>query len=526
MGGGKGDEFVDETSLCKIPPSKTSQQQQRKTRRRKKELFRENILLLFTIFSVFAGFGIGFGLRHLHLTQREIDLIGFPGEIFMNILKAMILPLIAASLVSGLSQLEAKQSGWIGLFALIYYSVTMILAVVTGICLVLLIHPGDPSIKKEHGSKLDNTTADISALDKLTDVLRNMFPDNIVRATFQQIETEYVDKNVSNPKLGTFTVVTSSVHKYIDGMNSLGLIVFFIALGLVMGQLGDEAKPLADLFISLDKVIIALVSIVMWYSPIGISSLIAAKILEITDLAKTAKMLGLYMLTVITGLLIHLFITLPTLLFIGTRRNPYKFMQGLTQAGLTALGTSSSAASLPVTFKCLEEIIGVSPRYTKFVLPVGAMVNMDGTALYEAVASVFIAQMNGLEMDAGTVVTIALTATLASVGAATIPSAGLVTMLIVLTAVGLPASDVTLIIAVDWLLDRFRTSVNVIGDGIGCGFVEAMVEKRFRNSKIIAPTDCWAIGGGENTKNNKEDKLNNVFTKVELWPSTRENGGN
>uniref|UniRef100_A0A915ND66 Amino acid transporter n=1 Tax=Meloidogyne javanica TaxID=6303 RepID=A0A915ND66_MELJA len=263
MGGGKGDEFVDDTSLCKIPPSKTSQQQ-RKTRRRKKELFRENILLLFTIFSVFAGFGIGFGLRHLHLTQREIDLIGFPGEIFMNILKAMILPLIAASLVSGLSQLEAKQSGWIGLFALIYYSVTMILAVVTGICLVLLIHPGDPSIKKEYGSKLDNTTADISALDKLTDVLRNMFPDNIVRATFQQIETEYVSKNVSNPKLGTFTVVTSSVHKYIDGMNSLGLIVFFIALGLVMGQLGDEAKPLADLFISLDKVIIALVSIVMW----------------------------------------------------------------------------------------------------------------------------------------------------------------------------------------------------------------------------------------------------------------------
>uniref|UniRef100_A0A915MQ77 Amino acid transporter n=1 Tax=Meloidogyne javanica TaxID=6303 RepID=A0A915MQ77_MELJA len=153
------------------------------------------------------------------------------------------------------------------------------------------------------------------------------------------------------------------------------------------------------------------------------------------------------------------------------------------------------------------------------------MVNMDGTALYEAVASVFIAQMNGLEMDAGTVVTISLTATLASVGAATIPSAGLVTMLIVLTAVGLPASDVTLIIAVDWLLDRFRTSVNVIGDGIGCGFVEAMVEKRFRNSKVIAPTDCWAIGGGEN-KNNKEDKLNNVFTKVELWPSTRENGGN
>uniref|UniRef100_A0A1I8BEE6 Amino acid transporter n=1 Tax=Meloidogyne hapla TaxID=6305 RepID=A0A1I8BEE6_MELHA len=506
MGGGVvEDDFVDESSLCQIPPSKT----RRKTRRRKSELLRENILLLFTIFSVFAGFGIGFGLRHLHPSQRAIDLIGFPGEIFMNILKAMILPLIAASLVSGLSQLDAKQSGWIGLFAFIYYSVTMFLAVTTGICLVLLIHPGDPSIKEQYG-ELDNTAADVSALDKMTDVLRNMFPDNIVRASFQQIETEYVDKNVTHPQLGTFTIVTSAVHKYVDGMNALGLIVFFIALGLVMGQLGDEAKPLADLFISLDKVIIALVSIVMWYSPIGIASLIAAKILEITDLAKTARMLALYMLTVTTGLLIHLFITLPALLFIATRRNPYKFMQGLTQAALTALGTASSAASLPVTFKCLEEINGVLPKYTKFVLPVGAMVNMDGTALYEAVASVFIAQMNGLEMNPGTVVTIALTATLASMGAASIPSAGLVTMLIVLTAVGLPASDVTLIIAVDWLLDRLRTSVNVIGDGIGCGFVEAMVEKRFKSSKTITPTDCWAIGGEKKVRvkmNGKSEKI-------------------
>uniref|UniRef100_A0A1I7UFW2 Amino acid transporter n=1 Tax=Caenorhabditis tropicalis TaxID=1561998 RepID=A0A1I7UFW2_9PELO len=142
---------------------------------------------------------------------------------------------------------------------------------------------------------------------------------------------------------------------------------------------------------------------------------------------------------------------------------------------MTALGTSSSAASLPVTFRCLNKL-GIDPRVTKFVLPVGAMVNMDGTALYEATASIFIAQMNGLDLSVGQIVTVSITATLASIGAASIPSAGLVTLLIVLTALGLPANDVSLIFTVDWFLGRLRTSVNIIGDALGCGFVHYICE--------------------------------------------------
>lgn len=166
----------------------------------------------------------------------------------------------------------------------------------------------------------------------------------------------------------------------------------------------------------------------------------------------TAKSLGLYMVTVIIGLIIHACITLPGIYFGITRRNPWSFFKGMLQAWVTALGTASSAATLPVTFKCLEDNLGVDKRVTRFVLPVGATVNMDGTALYEAVAAIFIAQLNGIELSFGKVVTVSLTATAASIGAASVPSAGLVTMLLVLTAVGLPTDDITMIVAVDWFL--------------------------------------------------------------------------
>ncbi|XP_014667300.1 PREDICTED: excitatory amino acid transporter-like [Priapulus caudatus] len=225
---------------------------------------------------------------------------------------------------------------------------------------------------------------------------------------------------------------------------------------------GTEAKKVSavDAFLDLIR-----------YSPFGIMFLIAGKILEIESMAETAKQLGLYMVTVISGLMIHALIVLPLLFFLITRNNPLSFCKGMLQAWITALGTASSSATLPITFRCLEENNHVDKRVTRFVLPIGATVNMDGTALYEAVAAIFIAQMNGVNLSIGEIITVSLTATAASIGAASIPSAGLVTMLLVLTAVGLPTQDVSLIVAVDWLLDRIRTSINVLGDAYGAGIV-------------------------------------------------------
>jgi Na+/H+-dicarboxylate symporter len=214
-----------------------------------------------------------------------------------------------------------------------------------------------------------------------------------------------------------------------------------------------------------------LVVVVIWYSPIGIMFLIAAEIVSMKDPIEELQALGLYMATVLAGLAIHGAIILPGIYLVIVRRNPFKYLYGLLQALLTAFGTASSSATLPITYRCLENNNKIDSRVTRFLLPVGATINMDGTALYEAVAAIFIAQSNSMNLDAAQIVAISITATLASIGAASVPQAGLVTMVIVLSALGLPAEEVTKIIAVDWLLDRFRTAVNVEGDAIGAGVV-------------------------------------------------------
>uniref|UniRef100_A0AC35FC89 Amino acid transporter n=1 Tax=Panagrolaimus sp. PS1159 TaxID=55785 RepID=A0AC35FC89_9BILA len=290
-----------------------------------------------------------------------------------------------------------------------------------------------------------------------------------MEATFRQISTEYVRLNKSDPKSEVLKIKKS------DGMNILGIIVVCIGIGISLSYLGDKGKALADVFISLDHVIIIIVRLLMWYAPIGIASIIAAKIIEIKDLTKTFQSLSIFMGTVILGLFLHLFVTISIIYFIASRKNPLKFLKGLIQAAINALGTSSSAASLPITFQCLEQN-GISSAYTKFVLPVGAVVNMDGTALYEAVAAIFIAQINGINLSFAQVITVSITATLASIGTAAIPSGGLVTLVIVLSSIGLPVEDISIIFAVDWLLGRLRACVNICGDAVGCAFVQAIIE--------------------------------------------------
>uniref|UniRef100_A0A3B4EW09 Amino acid transporter n=1 Tax=Pundamilia nyererei TaxID=303518 RepID=A0A3B4EW09_9CICH len=434
----------------------------------------KNMVLTLTILGVFLGSISGMLLRHISpLPPDVIMIIAFPGEILMRMLKMLILPLVVSSLVTGLAGLDAKSSGRLGTRAMVYYMSTTVIAAVLGVVLVLAIHPGNPKLRANLGQGKKND--DVSSVDALFDLIRNLFPENLVQACFQQVGVSQMvfvhRKNVIHMTRAPpqFTVKRSLQFK--SGMNVLGLIGFFVAFGVIMGKMGEKAKLMLEFFNVLNEIVMRLVGAIMWYSPVGIACLICGKIISIADLEVVARQLGMYMVTVIVGLIIHGGIFLPLIYFIIVKEDPYKFFMGIFQAWVTALGTASSAGTLPVTFRCLEENLGIDKRVTRFVLPVGATINMDGTALYEAVAAIFIAQMNGISLDWGQIVTVSMTATLASVGAASIPSAGLVTMLLILTAVGLPTQDISLLVAVDWLLDRFRTSVNVVGDSYGAGIV-------------------------------------------------------
>ncbi|XP_043562200.1 excitatory amino acid transporter 2-like isoform X1 [Chiloscyllium plagiosum] len=460
----------------------------------------KNLLLTLTVFGVIFGALCGGLLRYASpIHPNIVMIIAFPGDILMRMLKMLILPLIISSLITGLSGLDAKASGRLGTRAMVYYMTTTIIAAILGVILVLAIHPGNPALRKQLGEGKKND--EVSSLDAFLDLIRNLFPENLVQACFQQIQT--VTKKVENrPEARTISNLTgllleaanetlaesegpsftvTKTLQFKDGMNVLGLIGFFIAFGIAMGKMGERARLMVEFFNILNEIVMKLVIMIMWYSPFGIACLICGKIVAIKDLEVVARQLGMYMVTVITGLIIHGGIILPLIYFVVTRKNPFLFLAGIFQAWITALGTASSAGTLPVTFRCLEENLGIDKRVTRFVLPVGATINMDGTALYEAVAAIFIAQMNNIHLDAGQIVTVSLTATLASIGAASIPSAGLVTMLLILTAVGLPTQDISLLVAVDWLLDRMRTSVNVVGDSFGAGIVFHLSREELAN---------------------------------------------
>ncbi|KAI5097060.1 solute carrier family 1 (glutamate transporter), member 9 [Silurus meridionalis] len=434
--------------------------------------FTRNLLLTLTIIGVIGGSVLGLLLRYIpNLDSDTLMLVSFPGDILMRMLKMLILPLIISSLISGLAGLDARSSGRMGTRAMVYYMSTTIMAAVLGVILVLGIHPGNPKLRSSPTSAGAHNH-EVSSLDAFLDLIRNLFPENLVQACFQQVQTVVKKVSVVVSNQSEPVSVNRKNLEFKWGMNVLGLIGFFITFGICIGKMGERGKIMSEFFNILNEIIMKMVSMIMWYSPVGIASLICGKIAAIGDLEAMAQQLGMYMVTVIVGLIIHGGIVLPMIYFSVTRKNPFIFYSGIFQAWITALGTASSAGTLPVTFRCLEENLKIDKRVTRFVLPIGATINMDGTALYEAVAAIFIAQMNGIELDGGQIATVSMTATLASVGAASIPSAGLVTMLLILTAVGLPTQDISLLVAVDWLLDRMRTSINVVGDSFGAGIVD------------------------------------------------------
>ena len=362
-----------------------------------------------------------------------VKYISWMGDLFMRALKMVIIPLILTSIISGIVNIGSlKKLGKIGLKTISYYIATSLFAIVIGLFMVNVLKPGVGAdlgfVSEVEGLAL--------AKESFGQTLINIIPTNVVQAMVEN--------------------------------QMLSVIFFAILVGLFITNISKKHKKLyIKLFNGGFELMMKITEFVIKFTPFGVFGIVALQVAQQDDLTEVAGRLGLYMVAVILALIFHSCITLPLILKLVGKINPLSHIRAMSVPLLTAFSTSSSSATLPLTMEAVEHKAGASNKITSFVLPLGATINMDGTALYECIAAIFIAQAYGIDLSFGEQIIVVITALLASIGAAGIPMAGLVMITVILSAVNLPLEGVGLILAVDRILDMFRTSVNVWSDSCG-----------------------------------------------------------
>jgi Na+/H+-dicarboxylate symporter len=374
----------------------------------------------------------------------------YVGALFLNALKMIIVPLIMSSIIVGMAGIGSSGNlGALGGRTLMFYVTTGLVAIIIGLALINIVRPG--IVDGEPAGDLlalDASTADIAAriegkgVGDVADMFLRMVPENIVMAAAEG--------------------------------EMLGLIFFALLFGYFMTRLNhDLAEPLYKFWDGVFHVMMRMTEWIMLFAPIGVFGLVAAVVAETGFGA--ARPLAIFALTVLAGLAIHTFIAMPLFLKVFGRVRPYRIFPAMAPAMLTAFSTASSSATLPVTMECIEKNAGVSNKISSFVLPLGATVNMNGTALYECAAAMFLAQAYGLQLSFGVQFSIVVIALLTSIGVAGIPSASLVAIAVILTAIGLPVEAIGVLLVFDRILDMARTSVNIFGDAC-CAVIVARLD--------------------------------------------------
>lgn len=396
------------------------------------------VILFGIIIAVLAGAAIGW------VGGQPVSAVAWMGTVFLNALQMLVIPLVLAAVISGVMSIgDIRHFGSLGGWTVAYYLVTTGIAVLIGLVMVNLIQPG-VGVGLEGAASVPETIAGGGGAGA-SDFINSILPPNLVAAA-------------AETKL-------------------LPLIVFALAFGVALVAAGEPARPVAEFFNGFNEAIMKLVLWLMYLAPLGILGLVADRLGAAGGgeaLVTQVSAVGWHVVTVLSGLAVH-FVVLFAILKLVTGRG-LTYLVTMLRAVLTALATASSTGTLPLTLEGVREN-GVDARARRIVLPLGSTVNMDGTALYEACAVLFIAQAYGLDLTLAQQGIVFVTATLAAIGAAGIPEAGLVTMVIVLNAVGLPLEGIGLLLAVDWLLDRFRTATNVWGDAVGAAVVHHFLQR-------------------------------------------------
>ena len=460
-------------------------------------------------------FALILGVLFGALLPQSAPYVSWLGLIFKLSLSMIVMPLIFTSIFSSMHSIgDVRQLGKLGSRTVLFYLSTTMIAVIVGLVIVTTIQPGvrQPPEQLKQAildvpiSNIGAAPADIAAAMK--GVLKESLPlkaQKDVEKNLGAIAERYEDieaireaairlagslefrarasdkaKNTSYSSLSIQEFFTSQIKKALinpfealSDKDVLAVILFALLLGGALTTLGARSKQIFEINQTINDAIAIIVRLIMRFAPFGVFGLIV-DVVSATGI-EVFRELGWYALCVVLGLSIHMFLVLPGIMFLFTRRSPVEFFSATKPALAVAFSTSSSAATLPVNMTCIEEGLGVSKRVSRFVLSLGATINMDGTALYEAVAAVFIAQLYGVALTLPAQILIAFTAALAAIGAAGIPAAGTVTMAMVLSAVGLPLEGIGLLLAIDRPLDMCRTAVNVAGDGVASVVVAKLV---------------------------------------------------
>lgn len=356
-----------------------------------KLLLLKHKLIVTTLIGVTIGILCGLSLKYYSgkiWSHRDIMYIKFPGEIFLRVVNCLILPLVTSSIISATCNLT--KSGPIGRLALCYYLTTTTIGITLCVILVETIRPG----KLIENEVLPKTTKTFMTIDTILDLFRNLLPENLIDACIRQYQTVLHQPANASVPIEEWRITG----EYVAGTNVVGLVFHSLLISLAIEKIGVTGKPLLDFFNSLADVIMKIMTWVTQLAPIGVSFLIAGRMLEINNFNDIVSRLGYYILTVFVGLILQGFVILPLLHWIVTRKSPYKIISKLGPAFATAIGTSSSTATVPYTIRCLEDL-DINPKITKFIVPIGAAINMDGIALYETIGAIFIIQLRGLQFS-------------------------------------------------------------------------------------------------------------------------------
>ncbi|XP_033755685.1 putative sodium-dependent excitatory amino acid transporter glt-3 [Pecten maximus] len=425
---------------------------------------RGNKLVLFTMGGVLCGVGLGILVKQFDPSQTTLMWIGLPGELYIRFLKMLITPLLLTSVISGTSSLNANTSGKVGICTVVYFVLTNFLGCVVGCSITVLVVPGTNHYTP--ADTLEQTSSAIDYHDLFADVFRNLVPDNLFLATFQQTQTRY-QLETKSTSINQTQETKTKILEYVEGVNVLGILTVCTLVGICAGKAKQEGEAFRAFFTSSFSVLLHLMRLFMWCTPLGLLSLLAKTVSSADNLLDDLANIAMYLVTVTVGQCLVVVVIVPAVYVIVRRANPVYLYYTLREPIMLAFATGSTAAVIPDTVRILVDEMGVDQHVAEFVVPLSTAIGRCGTSLYVSVACVFLLQKETSDYSAETVVLICLMAALLSTASPSVSGSSMAVIILIVSQFNIPSDMVGILFSTDWIIDRIRTITNYVAQVLG-----------------------------------------------------------